>query len=331
MKKLIGIFVILSAGFCATAQSGTVNGTVLLDSPEEANFYRFRIPLWCATLSGHNTSVYDLALGIDIKPNDKFIINADYRIGLADRVFPENSLNRNGPKAYATGATVFPQNKALPARNIDVAVTYFFITKSKSKNLRFKLKQVGNVEYVTYVPGTEIEQWGIRGGFLAGSTWYGMNDVTVEYGESLDFLNGDNMFEQSTNLRYSQLRVGVGFSQTSNLWVNFDDYGVRGNVGTVLYYADLLVGMRSDLDDVYYAERGVDEANTYFYTPGAIDESVKSARLGFEIGLRQLPCRGAFSGYAALGRINGIQGGSNGYFRMGAQISLGTRTKEPKV
>lgn len=331
MKYLIWILIALCGSLQSFAQMNSVTGTMQMDDPESAStFYRLRIPLYCVSLAPYNISVYDLAFGLDAKPISDLMINVDYRIGLGDMAFPENTLNRDSPSAFGGGG-VIPQNKPLASRLIDVAAMYFISNKSVKKDLSFNLKRVANVDYVTYVPGTELRQIGIRAGFLAGSTWYGMNDMLVNYSSSLDFLNGSNELSQSTNLRYSQLRFGLAYMKTSNIWVDFDDIGMRGNVGSLMYYADILIGMRSQLDDVYHAVRGVEEdGNTFFVTRGSVDEENEKARIGFEIGMRQLPTNGMLAGYAALGRVNGIQGGTNGYFRLGVQLSLGTRSAQPE-
>jgi hypothetical protein len=330
MKNLILIITSFLLSISAIAQE-TVNGSVILDDPENLPMYRVRIPLWCATLSGHNMSAYDLALGVDIQPVDAFMLNVDYTIGLLDQVFPESTAGVEFPQS----GIIVPQTVMSSARLIDVAGTFFFKSKLTQKPMRIALKSSGNVTTVTDVPGQELTRIGIRAGFRGGSTWYHMGDMEVNYGDDLPNSASEGITDQSTMLRYSQLRLGIGISKTTNLWIDTEEYGRRSNTGTVMYYGDILIGMSSTVDDVYYLERGglsseLDDANTYYYTPISIDDLNDKARMGFEIGLRQLPTSGWFGGFAALGSVNGLKGGPNVYFKMGAQISLGNRIRPPK-
>ena len=309
----------------------TVNGSVILDDPENMPMYRLRLPLWCATLAGHNFSAYDLSVGVDIQPMDKFMLNVDYSIGLLDQVFPESGAGVEYPQS----GIVVPQTVMSGSRLIDVAGTFFFKSKMETKPLRIALKSSGYVTTVTDVPGQELTRIGIRAGFRGGSTWYHMGDMDVNYGDQLPNNASEGISDQSTMLRYSQLRVGIGIIKSTNLWIDTEQYGRRSNAGTVMYYGDVLIGMNSAVDDVYYLERGgtseeLDDANTYYYTPMSIDELNDKARIGFEAGLRQLPTAHWFGGFAAIGTVNGLQGGPNFYFKMGAQVSLGNRVRPPK-
>jgi len=325
MKSNLILFLFLGLTFGSSAQ---VNVSIVKDSPEDLSIYRIKIPLWCGNLNNYNTSIYDFRLGVDIQPMDKLLISGDYSIGIGDQVLPESSAGL-ASTGYPVSGIIVPQTVMASSRQLDVQGTYFFSSKIREKQLAVTLKSSGNVEYYTTVPGQELVRYGVRLGMRGGSTWYHMGDADIQYSEDLPQMGEEAVQDKSTMLRYRQLRVGFAYARTTNLWVQAEGYGMRSNTGTLMYYADLFVGMKSEVDDVYFLERGFgsEDSNDYYYYALEINEQNEKSKLGFEIGLQLLPTAGLIGYTVALGRINGIKGSSNGYVQFGLFLSLGNRER----
>jgi hypothetical protein len=130
-------------------------------------------------------------------------------------------------------------------------------------------------------------------------------------------------------LNYSQIKVGIAKAKTTNFHVNIKGYGKRQRATTHIFYADFIYAISQRLEDVYYFKPSNTSAdgNSVYYTPHKIDEYNEKQKIGFEIGVRQLPLVERIGYHAQLGTITGVKGVLSAYFELGVCFSLGTREK----
>ncbi len=318
-KTIFSLLTLLLCSFVANAQ---VKISILEDDPSDLKIFRVRLPLWILNLSNHNLSAYEAKFGLDIQPSDKLMFNIDYNISVFERLYPST----NDGLEYINQPYIASDKKPTKSNYFNLEGTYFFSTKEVKTELSVNLKTSGNVKYYTMVPATMSKRVGIHLGFKKGISYYHMGEYDLK--ANINYNNSESQFaDKSTMLQHTQMRIGLNYSKTTNLHLRAEGYGDRTNSGMVNFYADLLLGLSSKLDDVYLVTPSTNVSNTSYYRHMLINDYNDKTRLGFEVGVRAIPTVGLFSYHAALGRLNGLKGGPNGYLELGVSFSIGKNQK----
>jgi hypothetical protein len=320
MKKTI--FCVLAFGLITVLSNGQVEISIKEDNPQDMKVFRVRIPLWVINLSNHNLSAYDARFGLDIQPSDKLMFNVDYNVSLLEKLYPTTSEGLE----YPTQPYIVSDKAPSKSNYFNLEGTYFFSIKNVDTRLPITLKSSGNTNYYTMVPATMMKRFGIHLGFKKGISYYHMGDFTLLANEVIGNSEGQ-LEDKSTMLQHTQMRIGFNYSRSTNLHVTAKGYGDRSNSGMVNYYADLLLGLSSKIDDVYLVQQSTSAINRSYYSHLLINDYNEKAKIGFELGVRVIPTVGIFSYHAALGRLNGLKGGPNGYLEMGVSFSIGKKQK----
>jgi hypothetical protein len=173
------------------------------------------------------------------------------------------------------------------------------------------------------VPAKLMKRTGLRLGYRQGFQWYHLHGGSFK--SDVSFFTED----QSTYLNYSQIRIGIARAKSTNLLVNVKDYGKRSNSGTVFWYADMILAMSQELEDVYYFNRSLSngDANSVYYTGHEVDSYNEKQKLGLEVGVRFLPSVGWIGYQAQFGTVTGMKGVFSTYLELGATISIGTKQR----
>ncbi|MFM2000485.1 MAG: hypothetical protein RL204_2432 [Bacteroidota bacterium] len=306
--------------FVSIVAQGQINVEVLKDDPEDMQVYRARIPLWTIQPASSNFSVYAANFGFEAQFK-KVYLSTTYNILLGDKLMPET---QDGSE-YPASAFVASQFEDQWSRYFHIEGTYFFKQNLEQTELDVHVRSSGNVKYYTMVPAKILKSTGLRLGYRQGFQWYHLHGG--DFKSDVDFFTED----QSTYLNYSQLRIGIGRAKMTNLLVNVKDYGKRSNSGTVFFYADMILALSQELEDVYYFHRSTggfnSDPNAVYYTAHEIDQYNEKQKLGFEVGVRFLPSVGRIGYQAQFGSVTGIKGVFSTYLELGATISLGSKEK----
>jgi hypothetical protein len=317
MKFLnLGTFIIcLCTSLVSSAQ---ITYTKLLDDPSDINLFRVRLPIWVIQPGTANFSAYAAHFGADLELGNKLSLSATYNLLVGDQLMP----NSQSGSEFPAQPFVASQFEDQSSRYLHVEGTYYFSNTIEDTEETIVVKSSGNVKYVTSIPAKLMKRTGLRVGYRNGFMWYHTNG-------SYNFKTADDFIfdtqDQSTYLNYSQIRIGIARAKTTNLHVNLDGYGYRSAAGTGVWYADLIIAMKQELEDVNYYER--DNENSVFYSPYEIDQYNDKQKFGFEVGWRWIPFVGRVGYLAQFGMVTGVKGYFAPYLELGANFQIGKKIK----
>ena len=312
------LLVIVAVLFTNITTAQKVYFEYLKDDPENVHSYRVQLPLFAVQPSITNTA-YTVNFGLEAQVNDKLYFSSIGSLFLIEKLFPNTQDGSDNPHGDYVSSQTIDQF----SRYFQIEGTYYFKKSFEQKEVKLQLKKSGNVLYYVEVPAKMMKRSGLRLGYRQGFTWYHLHGGNFK--SDVEFETKD----QSTYLNYSQIRIGFAKAKTTNLHVNIEGYGKRAHAHTLLYYADFIYAISQRLEDVYYFNQSESSADGYavYYTAHKIDEYNEKQKIGFEIGIRQLPLVGKVGYHAQLGTLTGVKGVFSAYFEMGICFSLGTREK----
>lgn len=313
--KIIASTIVLCSCLASSAQ---INYTKLLDNPNDIKLFRVRLPIWIIQPGTANFSAYAAHFGADLELGNKFSFSTTYNVLIGDQLMP----NTQAGLEYPSVPFVASQNEDQFSRYFHLEGTYYFSNSIKMVEENVFVKGEGNVKYYTLIPAQQLKRTGLRLGFRKGFMWYHTNG-------SYDFKTANGVTfdpqDQSTYLNYSQIRIGIARSKTTNLHVNLEGYGARSASGTAVWFADVIIAMQQDLEDVNLYRR--DMGNKVYYTPHEIDQYNEKQRFGFEVGYRWIPLAGRVGYLAQFGSLIGVKGYFAPYLELGANFQIGRKTK----
>lgn len=315
-----------------------VNVEILKDDIKGLNFFKVRLPLWELSGSKMNTSIYDANAGLFLHLGDKFIFTADYSYGLLDRIAPDTEDDLE----YINNDNMTSVNKNTHATYGGGSVTWFFKEKATEESIQVNLKQSksrsANAVHYVMVPGTILKRWGLKLGYTQGITWYCMNDMAVNMKPYDDpdrnmqsFISNSN----STMMKYGNLSLGISIAKSTNIWIDAEGYGIRGNSDIGITTFDILFAVQNELDDVYATIGTTAPMNglgnqTLVYQRFNINDYNKKLRFGFNFGYRYIPFDSIFSFTFDAGYAPGLLNNINAYVKAGICMYLGNKAR-PKV
>jgi hypothetical protein len=311
-----------------------VHGEIEDNQTFNLNVVRVFLPLWCASFSPYNNSIFDLKGGLFLD-FDKFNIEADYTYMLADRLFPDWGYNDQ----YHSKSILLSKFKTQSTNYIRGNTTYYFSSKDLTVPYKLKLKSHGNVDYVTYVDAIMTQRFGLRLGYEKGVAFYGLNNVKLNGFNVIEPERGVEEFKyahQSTMMEYTHLNIGFSISKTYNLRVNFKEYGRKNDSYMSVVNFDLIFALKNKLDNVYATyetKQGIysqnytnfSSTNVNFMSEYNINDYSKKLPFGARISYRWIPFNGTFSLGAEAGYNPGLLNQINLYGKFNIQFSLGNR------
>lgn len=312
MKKIILFVGIFSLSlFCpAQVKVSTTSDSVGVD------FFLAKIPLATIQPGLNNSSLYTLQGGVDIFFKNKYALSVQLSYSLLDRFFPES---KDGTE-FLSSNTVTSINKSTPANFAEVRGSYFFKDQIIKQPLKVKLGNRGEeVNLYTEVEGSIRSMQGIRLGVRHGVSWYHLNSGGFETGEKERRINSS---DQSTMMRYTQIRVGYEMTTITNLKIQAEGFGKRNASKMRSYYANLIIQPIMNFDDVYYFSVDTN-TDDILYSLHSVEESNQEVPVGIEIGSRTIPLAGKIGYHYAIGYAPGLTGNIRLYAEGGFNFYLG--------
>ncbi len=236
---------------------------VVRDNPRDLKIGSLTIPIWNATGSLLNSSLYDLNL-MGTYHKERFHGNLKYRFSLLDRMFPESFEFGD----YPNHPYVFSVNKVKNAQDVDAVGTYFLYFRQKKGEEPIPLRSAGNITYYTIVPVTYLYKMGVNLGYAQGFSWYNMNfmKLNYEFNDLPGIVRKDETFgSMGTVQTFKFIKTGLTFTKAYDFTGNFDGYGERTNGEITTTFFNLLFAVQNEFDDVYVP---VFESNQEWFNGG---------------------------------------------------------------
>ena len=304
-------------------ETKTISYFVVSDRPEDLRMLGLTIPIWNASGSFFNCSLYDLNLTGTYYAN-KFQGSLRYKLGVGDRMFPE-SLERMD---YPNQPMLFSVNEAKMSQELNAVGTYFFTSSESEQIETIHLKTAGNTSYVTKVPVKELTKIGVNFGYAQGFTWYNMNRMKVSY--EFDDLPGTVIKDQSLSSmgsvqNYKFLKAGLTFSQSYNFKGNFEGYGDRTTSQLKTTYFNVIFALQNEFDDVYVSVPESEDFNGelgQYVSRASIDAQNKKLPFGFEFGRKTMTKESGISTEFAIKYLPGFVGNINLMIELGASYTF---------
>ncbi|MES2513022.1 MAG: hypothetical protein V4580_02715 [Bacteroidota bacterium] len=307
MKKLL-IYSILFSSLVAAAQKSTYN--ITRENTDMKCIYG-KIALLDALIS---TSRMSFAAGVGTRMyfNGLYVAtNYDfhYADGLAEASSTEN----------VQGTSVFKRQKS---RNADIVGGYFFQKKKTDGKVRINLKNGHNSTTYTMVDAEYNKLFGAQVGFKNGFSYLVVpRGVTVAnyYNESAGTFETDN--GMTTIMKYSWLTIGGTIGKTVDVEANFSEYGIKGAHYLRRIYANVIIAVKSELEDVYFtANHGSSNEMVKRYV---LDGNVDMSKFGFNVGYETFSLKkcGLVTSLET-GMMPGIKGSGSGNFYLGFRVGL---------
>jgi hypothetical protein len=310
MKNIFCTFFFIFSIIQAKAQDFTYEDIV--DDPQELKFLQFGIGLWDMDLNDYNMQIWNLNPRISFQHSRLFSVEAEYIRAIEDRFKPIEDADMS----YNDNIAILKSKyKSESARKVSFTGTYYFFKKIKNKKEIYKLKQEGNVSYMSSIPTMTLRSLGLRIGYTQGSTFYALTESLTTNLYRLDKKDQyDNPYlisgNSSTIIDYSYFKLGLSFSKISNKEIKTDKYGKKSRQKTNFIYLDIFIRNKFDADDMYYSNgsnSNIANKDGLQLYPVSINHKEKLP-VGGCLGFRKENASGHGFGYAAeVGVIPGFQ------------------------
>ncbi|MBI3517886.1 MAG: hypothetical protein HY062_00830 [Bacteroidetes bacterium] len=267
MKKLL-VYILLLSSLVSVAQTSSY--TITKENTDIKCIYG-KISLLEALIS---TSRMSLSTGLGTRMYFNGIyVSTNYDFHYADNL-AEASSSEN-----IRGNSVYARQKS---RNADIMAGYFFQKDTEGK-VRINLHSGSKTTYYTMVDAHYNKIFGAQIGFKNGFSYMTIpQGVTVSnyYNESAGTFAADA--GMTTIMKYSWLTIGGTFGKTVDVDANFTQYGSKGAHYMKRFYANAIIAVKSQLEDVYFTENygSSNELVKRYVLNGNVDMS----RFGFCIG-----------------------------------------------
>jgi hypothetical protein len=177
------------------------------------------------------------------------------------------------------GNSIYARQKS---RNADIMAGYFF-QKDTDGKVRINLHQGSKVSHYAMVDAHYNKIYGAQIGFKNGFSYMviprGVN-VSNYYNESAGTFAADA--GMTTIMKYSWVTIGGTFGKTVDVDANFSEYGLKGDHYMKRLYANVIIAVNSQLEDVYFTENkgSSNELVKRYVLNGNVDMS----KFGFCVG-----------------------------------------------
>ncbi len=267
MKKLL-LNIILFSSLVSVAQQSSY--TITKENTDIKAIYG-KISLLEALISTSRMS-FSTGLGARMYFNGLYVsTNYDfhYADGLAEASSTEN----------IRGNSIYARQRS---RNADIMVGYFH-QKDIDGKVRINLHNGSRVTTYTMVDAHYNRIIGAQIGFKNGFSYLvvprGVN-VSNHYDESRGSFAADG--GMTTIMKYSWLTIGGTFGKTVDVDANFTTYGAKGSHFMKRFYANVIIAVKSELEDVYFTENyGSSNPLVKRYT---LNGNVDMSKFGFCVG-----------------------------------------------
>ena len=285
MKKLLFYTIIL---FSLVAQAQTSTYSITKDNTDIKCIYG-KISLVDALISTSRMS-FSTGLGTRMYFNGIYLSgNYDfhYADGLAEASSSEN----------IRGSSIYARQKS---RNADIMGGYFF-QKEKEGKVRINLRNGGKVTYYTNVNAHYNRIIGAQIGFKNGFSYMVIPQgvkVSNYYNESAGTFAAQA--GMTTIMKYSWLTIGGTFGKTVDVDANFSEYGLKGSHFMKRFYANMIIAVKSQLEDVYFTENH--GSSNELVKRYVLDGNVDMSKFGFCVGAETFSLK-------KCGLITSLEGG----------------------
>jgi hypothetical protein len=217
------------------------------------------------------------------------------------------------------GNSIYARQKS---RNADIMGGYFFQKKKTDGKVRINLKEGHKTTTYTMVDADYNNIFGAQVGFKNGFSYMTIpRGVTVAnyYNEGAGTFQTDN--GMTTVMKYSWLTIGGTIGKTVDVEANFSEYGSKGSHYLRRIYANVIIAVKSELEDVYFTEnRGSSNELIKRYK---LDGNTDMSKFGFCVGYETFSLKkcGLLTSLET-GMMPGIKGSGSGNFYLGFKVGL---------
>lgn len=277
------------------SKDDTVNYSKIYDNGD-FNFYAFGAS-YDMSINQYNFTL--LALGLDATYlSDNFYFNVGSRFHFGEKI-TEYAFHDT-----PTTRSVYEEEKS---RDLSLRGSYFFVKSTKVTDLSVTLKSSRNVDYIMFVPAQMVTKIGVDVGITFMSSYYNFGELTMT---GLDNAGSEVEFGGNTASYLTQqvLRLGVSRMKMNDFKVKTDKYGDKMVTDFSKLYFHTLIGLNSELDDVYQVIPASGGSGQSVTRRLDINTNAEILPIGLAVGLESMQAIGKhyFGGYVAeLGLMPG--------------------------
>lgn len=300
MKKLF-TYLIIICSISVTAQNAMTYN--IIKENTDIKFISGKIAVWDVLISSSRMT-FAGGFGGKIYLNGLFA-GANYNFHYLDNLAEASSSNT------MQGSSIYNSTKS---RDADLTLGYFFQKKTKGK-IRINLKQQGKITYYTKVDAEFNKIIGLQATYKSG-----FSHLTIPSGVAVkDYYipeSGTITTQQgmTTFMKYGWISFGPSYGKTVDVAANFEGIGERKTEFFQRFYANVILGTSSKLEDVYYTE-GFGSSNPLVHRY-VLNGNVVMSKTGFNVGYETYKFRGVGIGYGIeAGLMPGVKlkDAGNGY------------------
>lgn len=259
----------------------------LEENPQDLSFFVIQLPIWHLAGSKINTSILDLKGDISYIGKSRFNSGLSYKYGMGDKIAPDTyEFTDNLNKGLIMSVNEVPKSQELELRG-----TFYFAENLRDIDETIKLKQVGNVNYVTTIKTKELVRTGINFSYSQGFTWYNMNNVELKFRplasptEQNERLFSD--ISMSTIQDYKFIKFGVSRSKAVSLKINAKGYGDKEVRRISVKNFNVIYAVQNKFDDVFVGTENTNN-NTVELVRYSMDSWNQKLPFGFEFTGREV-------------------------------------------
>lgn len=353
MKKRLSALLLLTFGATTLLAQNPqfdpkdiVNYQLLKDDVENYKFASAGIAFAQIDLAVTNLSAYGLAFYAQGEVNPNLFLMADYSFMLAERLAHPTDFTEIEPGFRSV-------NVDSRSNRLRLEGTYYFSSETKKEDVYVSVKTTSEfagrgdgsrvqVMHVVKVNADVNTRLGFRLGLDRGVAAYNMSSA-----DRLSAIRPDGVttsfdvaggMKGSSYMDYSVLRLGFARTKLANVHINTEKYGYRHHSFMRYFYADILLALRQEIEDVYATRTDLIEINEFtgetttpFYERMNLQDANEFRNLGIAVGYRAPSISGGSEQVFELGYYPGIQGVNGLYFQFGWRFGFGTSQKMKNV
>lgn len=306
MKKLL-LHITLFSSLVAVAQKSSY--TITKENTDIKCIYG-KVTLFDALISTSRMS-FSTGLGTRMYFNGLYL-STNYEFHYLDNMAEASSTEN------IQGSSIYARQKS---RNADIMAGYFFQRETDGK-VRINLHNGSRTTTYTMVDAKYNKIFGAQVGFKNGFSYMTIpRGVTVSnyYNESAGIFQTDA--GMTSVMKYSWLTIGGTFGKTVDVVANFSEYGLKGAHYIKRIYANIIIAVNSQLEDVYFTTNhgSSNELVKRYVLNGNVDMS----KFGFCVGYETFTLKkfGMVTGLEA-GIMPGVKASKSGNIYLGFKIGL---------
>jgi hypothetical protein len=286
------------------------------DNPSALRLYKLSLPLWGSSMASHNLSFVDFTPAVHIIPAKNIYFHSAFRFMFLDQRNNERRISGT----ILHGNSIY---KSTNSNELTTDLTLFFESHEDYGPIKHRLKMKGQKSKKAILFGKVQKKFGLRIGLDRGVTWYKLDDLEVS---GLDPINGDGVYiptgPKSSFLLYTIHRIGLCIAKSHNLRFSTSYAGYQVAASTKYFYADLLLPLRLEYEDMYISANTNQSYIARYYRQVNINENMENSPVGVAIGLRIIPHVKPLTFNAEIGIMPFI-GTSARYLRVGFGLLVG--------